>query len=112
MTECTVYKWFQRTCLEIEVSYVVIHKANQPDIIVNFLDDDRLAGQGRAEVDFFVTETDSADATQPVLRVQGYTRLAGAFVRSSFAHVARGKAFICSANQRVIGGIFKNHRDD
>ena len=31
----------------------VIHKANQPDIVVNFFDAHSLASKDRAEVDFF-----------------------------------------------------------
>ena len=39
---------------------VVIHKANQPDVIVHFLDADCLAGKDCAEVNLFATETDPA----------------------------------------------------
>jgi hypothetical protein len=51
---------FKHTRFEIEVSQVVIHKTNQPYVVVNFLDADRLAGKDRAEVNLFATETDPA----------------------------------------------------
>jgi hypothetical protein len=55
-----VVERFEHTGLEIEVSQVVIHKGNQPDIGVNLLDADCLAGKDRAEVNLFATETDPA----------------------------------------------------
>ena len=45
-----VVEGFEDPCLQIEVSQVVIHKANQPDIIVHFFDADRLAGEDSAEI--------------------------------------------------------------
>jgi len=39
---------------------VVIHKANQPDIIMHFFDADRLAGEDSTEVNLFATQTGPA----------------------------------------------------
>src|SRR6266403_4307560 len=36
------------------------HKANQPDVVVNFFDADSLASKDRAEIDFFAAQTDAA----------------------------------------------------
>jgi hypothetical protein len=37
-----------------------IHKADKPDVVVNFFDADRLAGKDRDEVNLFVPQTDAA----------------------------------------------------
>ena len=34
-------------------------KANQPDVVVNFFDADGLTGEDRAEIDFFLAQTDA-----------------------------------------------------
>jgi hypothetical protein len=39
---------------------IVIHKTHKPDIVVHFLDADRLAGENGAEVDFFASQADAA----------------------------------------------------
>ena len=39
---------------------IIIHKADQPDIVVNSFDADRLAGKDGAEVNLFVPQTDPA----------------------------------------------------
>src|SRR4029077_5087774 len=44
----------------IEVSQIIIHKADQPDVVVHFLDADSLPGEDRAEIDFFLAETNTA----------------------------------------------------
>jgi hypothetical protein len=73
VTECTGYmgntfgpKGFSSgssTRVSIEVSQIIIHKADQPDVVVYFLDADRLAGKDLAEVNLFVAETDAATAS-------------------------------------------------
>src|SRR2546421_12902792 len=42
----------------IEVSQIIIHKADEPDVVVNFFDADGLAGKDRAEVNLFVPQAD------------------------------------------------------
>jgi hypothetical protein len=49
----------QSLVLKIDVTEIIIHKAHQPDIVVDFFDAHGLAGEDRAEIDFFVAETDS-----------------------------------------------------
>ena len=39
---------------------IILHKADQPDIVVYFFDADGLAGKDLAEIDFFLAETDAA----------------------------------------------------
>jgi hypothetical protein len=39
---------------------IIIHKASQPDVIVNFLDADSLAGKDRAEANFLVPQADAS----------------------------------------------------
>jgi hypothetical protein len=41
-------------------SEILLHKADQPDFIVNFLDADGLSGKDLAEVNFLVHETDAS----------------------------------------------------
>jgi hypothetical protein len=40
----------------IEVTQIILQKAEQPDIVVDFLDADGLAGEDRPEVNFFLAE--------------------------------------------------------
>jgi hypothetical protein len=49
-----------RARLQIEVSQIIIHKADQPDIVMNFFDADRLNGEDGAEVDLFAAEADAS----------------------------------------------------
>ena len=44
----------------IEEPQVVIHKADQPDFIANFLDPDILTGEDGAEIDLAAAEADAA----------------------------------------------------
>ncbi|MGH9494065.1 MAG: hypothetical protein ACRD3B_03635, partial [Candidatus Sulfotelmatobacter sp.] len=44
----------------IEVSQIIIHKADQPNIVVYFFDADGLAGEDRAEIDLFAAQTQAA----------------------------------------------------
>ena len=37
-------KWFEHPSLQIEVSQIIIHKAHQPNVVVDFFDADGLAG--------------------------------------------------------------------
>src|SRR5467141_3849621 len=54
-----IFQRFEHPSLQIEVSQIIIHKTDQPNIVVNFFDADGLAGKDRTEVDFFVPHTDS-----------------------------------------------------
>jgi hypothetical protein len=51
---------FEHPSIEIEVTQMIIHKTDQPDIILNFFNADGLAGKDGAEVNLFATETDAA----------------------------------------------------
>ena len=55
-----VVEWFEHSGFHIEVTQIIIHKADQPDVVVNFFDADGLTGEDRAEVDFLVAQTDAA----------------------------------------------------
>jgi hypothetical protein len=46
--------------LAIDVSSIVIHKTNKPDIIVNFFDAAGLAGKDHAEVNLSAAQTNAA----------------------------------------------------
>jgi hypothetical protein len=54
------FERFKHSRLQIEVSQIIIHKADQPDVVVNFLDADGLAGENCAEVNLFAAQTDAA----------------------------------------------------
>jgi len=49
----------QSLLLKIDVTEILIHKAHQPDIVVNFFDADGLAGKDLTEIDFFATQANS-----------------------------------------------------
>jgi hypothetical protein len=55
-------EWFEQTGLQIEVPLIIIHKIDQPDVVVNLLNTDRLAGEDLAEVNFLSAQTDAAAA--------------------------------------------------
>src|SRR5262249_43701433 len=48
--------------LQIEVPQIIIHKADQPYVVVNLLDADGLSSKDLAEINFFVAQTDAATA--------------------------------------------------
>src|ERR1700758_892508 len=54
---------FEHPSLQIEVPQIIIHKATQPYVIVNLLDADGLSSKDLAEINFFVTQTDAATAS-------------------------------------------------
>src|SRR3984957_15576828 len=54
-----IFQRFKQPRLQIEVSQIIIHKAQQPDIVVDFFDADRLAGKDLAEINFLATQTDA-----------------------------------------------------
>ena len=55
-------QWFHNSGLQVEVTQIILHEADQPDIFVNFLDADSLSGEDLAEVDFLVAQTNRAAA--------------------------------------------------
>src|SRR5258708_14782091 len=55
-----IFEWFEHPRLQIEVFQIIIHKADQPDVFVNFFDADGLTGEDRAEVNFLAPQTDAA----------------------------------------------------
>jgi hypothetical protein len=54
-----VVNWLQQARLAIDVSSIVIHKANKPDIAVNSFDPSGLAGKDRAEVYLSAAQTNA-----------------------------------------------------
>ena len=42
------------------VSQIILHKADQPDVVVNFLDAHGLSGKDLAEIDFFLARADAS----------------------------------------------------
>src|SRR5215468_4145557 len=57
-----IFERFEHPSVQIEVPQIIIHKAHQPDVVVNLLDADGLSSKDLAEVDFFVAQTDAATA--------------------------------------------------
>jgi hypothetical protein len=57
-----VLQGLQGFFLQINIAEIVIHKTNQPDAVVDFLDTDGLTGEGNAEVDFLVIEAETSAA--------------------------------------------------
>jgi hypothetical protein len=57
-----VVERLQSFFLQIEVSKIIIHKAHQPNVVVDFFDADGLAGKDLAEIDFLLAQTDAPAA--------------------------------------------------
>src|SRR5262249_9094229 len=54
-----IFDRFEHSSLQIKVSQIIIHKAHQPNIVVDFSDADGLTSEDRTEVDFLTAKTDS-----------------------------------------------------
>src|ERR1700734_297217 len=54
-----IFERFEHPSLQIEVSQIIIHKAYQPDIVLNFFDAHGLTGKDLTEINFLATETDA-----------------------------------------------------
>jgi len=50
---------FEHPSFQIEIPQIIIHKADQPDVVVHFFDAHRLSGKDLAEIDFLVAQTDA-----------------------------------------------------
>ena len=46
----------------VEIAQVVVHKADQPDVVADLLDADVLPGEDAAEIDLLPVEADAAAA--------------------------------------------------
>ena len=57
-----IFERFEHSSLHVEVSQIIIHKTDQPDVVVHFFDADGLTSENRAEVDFFLARADAAAA--------------------------------------------------
>src|SRR5579864_7842900 len=58
-----VLQGLQSFFLQINIAQIVIHKTDQPDAVVHFFDSDRLTGEGYAEVDLLVVQTNTPAAS-------------------------------------------------
>jgi len=52
-------KWFESTCLIVEVSQIVLHEGGEPNALVDLFDAEFLTGEDLAKVDFPPIEADS-----------------------------------------------------
>ena len=57
-----VLQGLQGSLLQIDVAKIVVHKTDQPDAVVDFLDTDGLTGERHAEVDLLVVEAKTPTA--------------------------------------------------
>jgi hypothetical protein len=57
-----VLQGLQGFFLQTNIAVIVIHKTNQPDAVVDFLDTEGRTGEGNAEVDFLVIEAETSAA--------------------------------------------------
>src|SRR5205807_8281662 len=57
-----VLQGLQGVFLQINIAEIVIHKTDEPNAVVNFLDADGLPGERYAEVDFFVVQAKTSAA--------------------------------------------------
>src|SRR6266566_7896390 len=103
VTECTGYigdnlgpkglSSGSSTGIEIEVSQIIIHKADQPNIVVNFFNADRLAGEDGAEVNLFVPQANAtAVGDDNDLVVEGIVDVGQSPVRAGGGLIDLGRA--------------------
>ena len=64
-----------------DITQIVLHKADEPDPVFDFLDADRLAGERGAEIDLFAVEAEAAAAGDiDGAVVEGIVRLGNALI--------------------------------
>jgi len=80
--------------LQINIAEIVIHKTDQPDAGVHFLDADGLAGERYAEVDLLVVQAKtSAAGDHDGAVVERVVRFGNAVIRARRSRVDLGGAF-------------------
>jgi hypothetical protein len=55
-----VFEGLQSPFFQIDISEIVIHEADEPDAVVDFLDADLLTSRTSAEIDLFAIQTEPA----------------------------------------------------
>ena len=94
-----VLQGLQGFFLQINIAEIVIHKADQPDAMVDFFDADGLAGEGHAEVDLLVVQAKTSAAGDHDRAVDCWRRVAGTSVivrGSSKVRALPSKTDMCS----------------
>ena len=87
----------------VEVSEIVVHKADQPDPIVDFFNTHRLTCERSAEIDFLFVNADSSatgDKSCPI--VEGIGKLSDAAVRPRGGLVDVGGALHSESFMRAL----------
>jgi len=62
--------WLESTGLDVKITQIVLHEADQPDAVGDLLDADQLAGEHGAQVDlapFVADATATGDSGGPVM---------------------------------------------
>ena len=89
-----VLQGLQSFFLQINIAEIVIHKTDEPNAIVNFLDAHGLAGEGYAEVDLLVVQArTSAASDHDGAVVERVVRLRDASIGARGSRVYLGRAF-------------------
>jgi len=89
-----VVQGLQSFFLQIDITEIVIHEADEPDAVVDFLDADGLAGQAGAYVDFFAIEAQTAAVgDDDSLVVERVDEFLNALVRASGRRVDLRRTF-------------------
>ena len=68
--------------LQIDIAQIIVHKTDQPNAFVDFLNAKGLPSKGCADVDLFAVDADSSaggDEDRPVM--EGVAALAGRYIR-------------------------------
>jgi hypothetical protein len=97
----------QGLLLPIDITEIIVHKADQPETVVDFFDAHRLTGERSAEIDFLAENTNSPAASdQRGSIVEGIREFSNAAIRAhgGLVDVGRGTwstvvSFGTSANQ-------------
>ena len=91
----TVPTWDPKAWVQFgfEVSQIIIHAADPPDIVVDFLDADGLAGEDLAEVNLFVPQTDASAVGDDDLVMEGKVDVGQSAIRTSRRLINLSRAF-------------------
>ena len=94
-----VVKWLQSFFLQIDITEIILHKADEPDAGIDLLDTDGLASERFAQVNFLAIQTQTAaTGNHNGFIVKGIVRLGNALLGSprggvDFRRTLHGEGF-------------------
>ena len=58
-----VIEWLQRSLLQVDIAEIIIHEADEPNAVVNFLDAERLTRKNRRDIDLLTVQAEAPAAS-------------------------------------------------